>query len=154
MTKARRNIQAILEKTGLYQFDGGILAGEMAAYEVGFKLAEDAIKALLSDLFIETASETVLLAMEKIFRAIPAAVEPAMRRKMLLARWGDYSTNAALPRFQKLLAAAGVEGTLREETTQSRLVVQAAKLNGVTAEQAQQELEQLMPAHLIIEMQA
>lgn len=146
-------MQKVLEDTGLYDFTKpGLLACEMAAYDAGFTLIEDALAALADDLFIQTASKEGLDARELLFRYVPSAAQPAERRAMLLARYADSAEALSADKFEKLLVAAGIEGTLQERPDEGKLAVTARRLLGISREQALRELDELLPAHLAIEV--
>lgn len=152
---AKENMIHTLEKIGLYQFhktQKGIFESEINAYGAGFSLLETEINRLLEDLFLETASPEILGEKEKLFRYLPSLGTVSDRRKMLLARYGDIGENAAVSRFQNLLTAVGIDGTLQENREEGKLTVTVHRFIGVTKEEAIKELEELLPAHLEIEV--
>ncbi|WP_099204665.1 hypothetical protein [Scatolibacter rhodanostii] len=153
MTEARKHMQKVLESTGLYDFSlGTILQSEMSAYEVGFSLVEEEIQKLLEDLFIESASAETVEEKELAFRYVPSSESLAVKRQMLLARYGDFAENSNFTRFQKLLLAAGVDAVIAENVKENKLVVTINRLLGISLEQAKKELLTLLPAHLDIEI--
>lgn len=151
MTAAEHMAQ-VLRGTGLYTLDGDTwVDAELSAYGAGFALIEAFFTELLRELFIETAAGYGLDCWELLFRPQVSAGTAGQRRASLLARLGVGGDAHTLAEYSALLPGAGVEGTLAE-TEEGGLLVTGSPA-GVTEEEAERELDRLLPAHLAWELQ-
>ena len=149
---AAEHIAQVLRGTGLYTLDGDTrVDAELSAYGAGFALIEASFLELLGELFIETAAGYGLDCWELLFRPQVSAGTAAQRRASLLARLGVGGDAHTLAEYSALLPGAGVEGTLAE-TEEGGLLVTGSPV-GVTEEEAERELDRLLPAHLAWELQ-
>lgn len=141
------NMARLMRATGVYKLPGGTPADwELAAYQAGFGVIEQAMAALEKELFVLTAPAGRLAAWELLFRrqssAAPLPVRRTAAAKALGLRFGPATLESIR---QEVLPAAGLSGSVSE--SEGKLLISAA-LQGVTEAEARRLLDRLLPAHL------
>lgn len=145
---AAKRIREILNKTGAYKLTGETSADwEVTACGVGIDSCESAISCLLADLFAETASSSRLDEWEKLFRPQPSSAKPEDRRRIVKARLSMNPRHFTADDLPHMLTAAGIYGTALEENGGVRVLV--GRRVGISAEQTRKELDEVLPAHLL-----
>ena len=145
------NMARLMGATGLYRLTGeSPVDWELAAYQAGFAVIEEAMAALEAELFALTAPAGRLAAWELLFRRQASGAGLGFRRqaaaKALGLRYGPATLGSLC---QEVLPVAGVEGTVGEQA--GKLLVTGV-LRGVTETEARRLLDRLLPAHLAWEL--
>lgn len=145
--KAAERMRRILNNTGGYRLTGESSADwELNACGAGLDSAEQAVNGLLDDLFALTASEKRLDDWEKLFRPQPSSAGLSHRRVMLQERFSMNPGRFTPGEFSSMLRAAGITGEVLEESGGLRVLF--GRCLGITEEEAKQELDTVLPAHL------
>lgn len=145
--RAQEHMAKVLENTGLYTLTGDSPAEwELAAYGAGFSLLEERFDKILADLFVDTASREMIASWEKLFRPQPSTAELENCRESVKRRFATHPDGFTPQAVEALLPGAGVYGQLLEKET--GLVVLLGRLIGIKKEEAERELNQLLPSHL------
>ncbi len=144
---AADRIRRFLNAAGCYRLTGETSADwEGNACGAGVDAVEQALEALLEDLFPETASDQRLDAWEPLFRPQPAGGDLEQRRKMLGCRLAMNPRRFLPEDFCEMLPAAGVEGEVVEKD--GGLQVLVGKRLGLTEQEIRRELDRMLPAQL------
>lgn len=145
--RALERMREILNATGAYRLTGESSADwELNACGAGFDLVEEAVEALLGDLFAPTASEKGVERWEKLYRPQPSSGTLEERRRITAERLAINPSRLGTGDLPGLLLAAGVKGAAEEGTDGLRVFL--GRLLGVTEEEALREMDQVLPAHL------
>ena len=147
MRTAAERIREALNLTGSYRLTGETSADwEVNAAAQGIGALEAAIDSLFADCFVSTAGPGALDRWDELFWSGVTGAQDDRRRRMIAARLSVHPGDFTAAAYEKILAAAGVEGKVTENADGLRVAVSA--YHGVTAEQARQVLALLLPAHL------
>lgn len=140
-------MRRVLNDTGCYRLTGSTSADwEITACAAGLDHLEAGIDTLTADLFALTASSEQLDKWESLYRPQSADGSLEERRKMQNCRGAINPTRFQLSAMSNSLPAAGIVGMLQE--VEGSLKVLVGRLLGVTKEEAEKELDQILPAHL------
>lgn len=151
-TKSAQHMRELLHAAGcgqLLEEPGG--DGVLDAAGAQLDLLSDEIEALLCDLFLQGASIERLNVLEGSLRPQRSASPPELRQKMLRAHMAICPDKGTLADYGTMLPAAGVQGRLKEG--EGGLRVCCAALLGLTEAEVRSELDALLPAHLLWELE-
>lgn len=141
-------MRKLLNDTGVYRLTGTSSADwEINAAAAGLESLESAIDRLTGDIFAETASSAAIDKWESLFRPQPSHANITERRQMLRARLSLNPTCFTPKSLPDILAAAGVAGEALEEEDGLRVLFGSCM--GITEEEAERELNDLLPAHIL-----
>lgn len=145
--RAQEHMAKVLENTGLYIFTGDSpVEWELAAYSEGFSLLEERFDRILENLFLDTAGRDMIACWERLFRPQPSTAELEDCRESVKRRFAVHPDSFTPKAVEALLPGAGVYGQLLEK--ENGLVILLGRLMGIKKEEAERELNQLLPAHL------
>jgi hypothetical protein len=145
--RALEHMKRVLENMGLYELTGdSAVEWELAAYDAGFSLLEERFDRLLGDLFVDTASRERIAQWEVLFRDQPAQTNLEDCRESVRQRLSVHPGCFTPQAVKAVLPAAGVRGLLLEE--EKKLVVLLGRLMGINQNEANLELDRLLPSHI------
>ena len=144
--KAGENMKKLLARSGVYKLTGDTpLEWELAAYDAGFSLLEEALSRTEAGIFADTAPQEWLDEWETRYFPQPVQADLVTRREMLKERLLPRKGPVTLLDMPGLLLAAGIRGTAAEEG--GRVVITPIEYLAPKA-QAERALGQLMPLHV------
>lgn len=140
-----------LNATGCYALTGDTPGDlDLLAMDAALSDFDTELEQLVQDVFLGECSEDTLTRWELAVRPQRSTATPAQRKQMLLSRLAIHPHGSTVQACNALLPAAGAVGGV-EETT-GGITVKLAGTYGLTETQVQQELSQLLPAHLAHEI--
>lgn len=143
---AGENMKKLLVDCGVYRPEEDTpLDWELAAYQAGFALLEEALAAARQEMFVPTAPAERLGWWETQVFPQPVQADLPTRREMLLQRMRTRPEPLAPADLPGLLLAAGIRGTAEESGGQVVITVSEYL---VPQAQAQKELARLLPLHV------